>query len=159
MTGIYLVVFPDFTHVNKGDLIGLLSGILAAFAIITLSVAREYDSTVLIVFYLMAIGTVCNAIMMAPFFIMPSLIELPALLGSGIMGVLGQVLLTMGYKNVNAKAGSMVSSSRIVFAAMMGFFFFSEALHGRIITGGLLIIASIIGVSLLTKKVTTEDEQ
>ena len=58
MTGIYLVIFPDFSNINKGDMIGLLSGIFAAFAIITLSVAREYDSTVLIVFYLMAIGTV-----------------------------------------------------------------------------------------------------
>ena len=159
MTGIYLVIFPDFSNINKGDLIGLLSGILAAFAIITLSVAREYDSTVLIVFYLMAIGTVCNAIMMAPVFVTPKMHELPALLGSGILGVLGQVLLTMGYKHVDAKAGSMVSSSRIVFAALMGFFFFSEALYARIIIGGLLIICSIIGVSLLQKKVTTEDEQ
>jgi len=159
MTGIYLVVFPDFSNINKGDVIGLLSGILAAFAIITLSVAREYDSTVLIVFYLMAIGTVCNAVMMAPVFVTPVMNEYPALLASGIMGLLGQVLLTMGYKNVTAKAGSMVSSSRIVFAALLGFLFFSESLYTRVILGGLLIIISIIGVSFLQKKVTTEDEQ
>jgi drug/metabolite transporter (DMT)-like permease len=161
MTGIYLVIFPDFSHVNKGDLIGLLSGILAAFAIISLSVAREYDSTVLIVFYLMAIGTVCNAIMMAPVFVVPTMKELPALFGSGILGLTGQILLTMGYKHVTAKAGSMVSSSRIVFAALMGFFFFSEALYARVIIGGLLIIVSIIGVSMLQKqrKVIADDEQ
>jgi drug/metabolite transporter (DMT)-like permease len=161
MTGIYLIIFPDFTYVNKGDVIGLLSGILAAFAIITLSVAREYDSTVLIVFYLMAIGTLCNAVMMAPVFIMPTTRELPALMASGILGLTGQILLTMGYKNVTAKAGSMVSSSRILFAALMGFFFFSETLYLRVIIGGLLIIASIIGVSMLQKqkKVTAEDEQ
>jgi drug/metabolite transporter (DMT)-like permease len=159
MTGIYLVVFPDFSNINIGDVVGLFSGILAAFAIITLSVAREYDATVLIVFYLMAIGTLCNAFMMAPVFVAPKLNEYPFLLGSGIMGVIGQVLLTMGYKNVSAKAGSMVSSSRIVFAALMGFFFFSEALGPRIISGGLLIIVSIIGVSFLQKKTGTKDEQ
>jgi drug/metabolite transporter (DMT)-like permease len=159
MTGIYLVVFPDFSSINFGDIIGLLSGILAAFAIISLSVAREYDSTVLIVFYLMAIGTLCNVFMMAPVFVTPQINQYPALLASGIMGVLGQVLLTMGYKNVTAKAGSMVSSSRIVFAAIMGFFFFSETLGFRIISGGLLIIASILGISYLQKKVTAEDEQ
>ncbi len=71
MIGIYLVIFPDFSHINKGDVIGLLSGIFGAFSIITLSIAREHDSTVLIVFYLMAIGTVCNAFMMAPVFVMP----------------------------------------------------------------------------------------
>jgi drug/metabolite transporter (DMT)-like permease len=85
--------------------------------------------------------------------------EYPALVGSGIMGIMGQVLLTMGYKSVSAKAGSMVSSSRIVFAALMGFFFFAEALSSRIVIGGLLIIVSIISVSLLQKKVSTEDEQ
>jgi drug/metabolite transporter (DMT)-like permease len=159
MTGIYLVIFPDFSNINKGDLVGLLSGIFAAFAIISLAMAREYDSTVLIVFYLMAIGTICNALMMAPVFVMPARADLPFLLASGAAGLTGQILLTMGYKNVTAKAGSMVSSSRIVFAALMGFFFFSESLSLRIIIGGLLIIGSIIGISMLQKKVNAEDEQ
>jgi drug/metabolite transporter (DMT)-like permease len=159
MTGIYLVIFPDFSRINPGDIIGLISGVFAAFAIITLSVAREYDSTVLIVFYLMAIGTFFNALMMAPVFVTPVRRELPLLLGSGIMGIAGQVFLTMGYKNVSAKAGSMVSSPRIVFAALMGFFFFAEALSARIILGGSLIISSIIGISALQKRVNAEDEQ
>jgi drug/metabolite transporter (DMT)-like permease len=161
MIGIYLVIFPDFSHINKGDIIGLLSGIFGAFSIITLSIAREHDSTVLIVFYLMAIGAVCNAFILAPVFVMPHTSDLPFLIGSGLMGVLGQVLLTMGYKNVKAKAGSMVSSSRIIFAATMGFFFFSEALSIRILAGGFLIIAAIIGISALRNKtmetVTSEE--
>lgn len=161
MVGIYFVIFPDFSHINKGDIIGLLSGIFAAFSIITLSIAREHDSTVLIVFYLMAIGTLCNVFMMAPVFVMPHLKDLPFLIASGLAGVLGQVLLTMGYKNVSAKAGSMVSSSRIIFAATMGFFFFSEAISIRILAGGFLIIASIIGISALRNKtmetVTSEE--
>ncbi len=161
MIGIYLVIFPDFSHINKGDVIGLLSGIFGAFSIITLSIAREHDSTVLIVFYLMAIGAVCNAFMLVPVFEMPRAGDLPFLIGSGLMGVLGQVLLTMGYKNVKAKAGSMVSSSRIIFAATMGLFFFSEALSTRILAGGLLIIAAIIGISALRNKtmetVTSEE--
>ena len=158
MAGIYLVIFPDFTHVNMGDLIGLLSGIFAAFAIITLSVAREYDSTILIVFYLMAIGTVCNAFMMAPVFVMPHRSDLPYLLASGVIGVMGQVFLTMGYKNVSAKAGSMVSSSRIIFATALGFFFLGDALSVRIVGGGILIIAAIIGISAL-QKLKADDEQ
>jgi drug/metabolite transporter (DMT)-like permease len=161
MIGIYLVIFPDFSHINKGDVIGLFSGIFGAFSIITLSIAREHDSTVLIVFYLMAIGTVCNIFMMAPVFVMPNAKDLPILLGSGLTGVMGQVFLTMGYKYVSAKAGSMVSSSRIIFAATMGFFFFSESLSIRILAGGFMIIASIIGISALRNRtmetVTTEE--
>jgi drug/metabolite transporter (DMT)-like permease len=161
MAGIYLVIFPDFSHINKGDVIGLLSGIFGAFSIITLSIAREHDSTVLIVFYLMAIGAVLNAFMLVPVFLMPHASDLPFLIASGFAGVMGQVLLTMGYKHVSAKAGSMVSSSRIIFAATMGFFFFSEALSTRILAGGFLIIAAIIGISALRNKtldVVTSDE-
>jgi drug/metabolite transporter (DMT)-like permease len=158
MTGIYLVIFPNFSNINIGDLIGLLSGIFAAFAVITLSMAREYDSTVLIVFYLMAIGTICNSIMMAPVFVVPKLSMLPMLIASGIVGLMGQIFLTMGYKNVNPKAGSMVSSSRIIFAAALGATFFSDVLSFRIIAGGLMIITSIIGVSAL-QRINVEDEQ
>ena len=161
MIGIYLVIFPDFSHINKGDVIGLLSGIFGAFSIITLSIAREHDSTILIVFYLMAIGTVCNLFMMTPVFVMPQVSDLPFLIASGLTGVMGQVFLTMGYKNVSAKAGSMVSSSRIIFAATMGFFFFSESLSVRILAGGFMIIASIIGIGALRNKTmekVTSDE-
>lgn len=161
MIGIYLVIFPDFSHINKGDVIGLLSGIFGAFSIITLSIAREHDSTILIVFYLMAIGTVINVFMLAPVFVMPHISDLPFLIASGLAGVSGQVLLTMGYKHVTAKAGSMVSSSRIIFASAMGFFFFSEALSIRILAGGILIIVAIIGISALRNKtmetVTSEE--
>jgi drug/metabolite transporter (DMT)-like permease len=161
MIGIYLVIFPDFSHINKGDVIGLLSGIFGAFSIITLSIAREHDSTILIVFYLMAIGTVINVFMLAPVFVVPHISDLPFLIASGLAGVSGQVLLTMGYKHVTAKAGSMVSSSRIIFASAMGFFFFSEALSIRILAGGILIIVAIIGISALRNKtmetVTSEE--
>lgn len=161
MIGIYLVIFPDFSHINKGDVIGLLSGIFGAFSIITLSIAREHDSTILIVFYLMAIGTVINVFMLAPVFVMPHISDLPFLIASGLAGVSGQVLLTMGYKHVTAKAGSMVSSSRIIFASAMGFFFFSESLSIRILAGGILIIVAIIGISALRNKtmetVTSEE--
>jgi len=158
MAGIYLVIFPDFSHVNKGDLVGLLSGIFAAFAIITLSVAREHDSTVLIVFYLMALGTLCNAFMMIPTFVMPRSADLPYLLASGLIGVMGQVFLTMGYKDVSAKSGSMVSSSRIVFAATLGYLFLSDTISVRIVGGGILIIASIIGISALQKLKVVDEE-
>jgi drug/metabolite transporter (DMT)-like permease len=149
ITGIYLVIRPDFSSINPGDLLGLLSGIVAAFAIITLSMAREYESTVIIVFYLMAIGFITNGLAMIPVFVMPVGMQYFHLIASGIFGAMGQVFLTMGYKSINAKTGSMISSSRIVFAALLGFFIFAEPMTPSIIAGGLMIVGAIIGVSRL----------
>ncbi|MBN1159370.1 MAG: DMT family transporter [Bacteroidales bacterium] len=152
MAGITLVMNPDFSRIQTGDLIGLLSGILAAFAIIALSFARLYDSTVLIVFYLMVLGTVCNGLIMIPFFVMPQDSEFVLLIASGVSGVAGQVFLTMGYKYVNARTGSMISSSRILFSALLGVLFFSDKLSWHIITGGIMIMTAIIGISALQKR-------
>ena len=51
LAGIWLVINPDLQTINKGDIFGLLSGIVSAFAIIALNLARKNDSTVVILFY------------------------------------------------------------------------------------------------------------
>jgi drug/metabolite transporter (DMT)-like permease len=152
MAGITLVIRPDFSSINPGDVLGLLSGIVAAFAIITLSMAREYDSTVIIVFYLMGFGFLTNGLAMIPVFVVPEGMQYFHLMASGVFGAMGQVLLTMGHKSINAKTGSMISSSRIIFAALLGFFIFSEVMTLSVIAGGLMIIGAIIGVSRLNYK-------
>jgi len=43
--GIYLVIKPDFDHINYGDILGLLSGLVGAAAIISLRYARKFDSS------------------------------------------------------------------------------------------------------------------
>jgi drug/metabolite transporter (DMT)-like permease len=149
MAGIYLVIRPDFSSVNPGDIWGLLSGITAAFAVIVLTMAREYESTAIVVFYLMAIGFVCNGLLMMPVFKLPSGFQYFHLVASGVFGVLGQILLTMGYKSVHAKTGSMISSSRIVYATLLGFIIFSEPLTLPVIIGGIMIVGAIIGASRL----------
>jgi drug/metabolite transporter (DMT)-like permease len=149
MLGIYLVIRPDFSSVNPGDLFGLLSGIIAAFAVITLSIARKSESTSVIMFYLMAFGFLSNGLLMLPVFRFPDGVQLFHLIASGVFGVVGQALLTSGYRTIHAKTGSMISSSRVVFAALLGYFIFSEPMTGSIVIGGLMIIAAIIGAGSL----------
>ncbi|MDF2590780.1 MAG: putative secreted protein [Clostridia bacterium] len=145
--GTYLVSNPSFASINTGDAIALASAVVAAVAIIYLKEASKYNEGYLIVFYVMLIGTFFNL----PFayrdlasFELQGLI--PVLL-SALLGFLGQVFLTWGYKYVDAATGSMVSTSRIALAAVIGYFFLSEPLNLRIIIGIALITASLIGIS------------
>jgi drug/metabolite transporter (DMT)-like permease len=71
LIGIFLVIHPDFHKINRGDVFGLISGLVGGFSVITLRLARENDSTVLILFYLMGIGLAMNAIIVVPNFIIP----------------------------------------------------------------------------------------
>jgi drug/metabolite transporter (DMT)-like permease len=147
ITGIYLVIHPNFTHVNIGDWYGLISGITAALAVITLRMAREYDSTTLILFYLMSIGLVINGALLLPIFVMPDLIQLKDLLLSAVLGFAGQVFITSGYKHIEASHGSIISSSRILFSVVFGLTIFSERFNIQWLIGGALILISLIGIS------------
>jgi drug/metabolite transporter (DMT)-like permease len=147
MIGIWLVINPVFKEINRGDIFGFLSAVVAAFAVITLTMARKNDSTMIILFYLMSIGTVLNGLVMIPVFILPAGQEWMLIMASGLIGVLGQIFITYGYKYISARAGSLISTSRILYAVILGVLVFSEEITLRIAAGGLLIMLSIIAVS------------
>jgi drug/metabolite transporter (DMT)-like permease len=71
-----------------------------------------------------------------------------AVLGGALIGFSGQIFLTEGYRYIRATSGSIVSSSRILYAVLMGALFFHDALNIRIAAGGVLILISLAGVSL-----------
>ncbi len=152
MVGIYLIIHPNFQKINPGDVLGLLSGIVGAFSVISLRMARKQDSTTLIIFYLMSIGFVLNFLVMLPFWVVPKGMVAVNIFIAALLGVGGQVFLTYGYKFITAKSGSIVSSGRILFAILFGVTFLSEAITLRLVAGGVLIAISLVGVSFFEKK-------
>jgi drug/metabolite transporter (DMT)-like permease len=147
MLGTYLVSNPSFASINVGDIIALASAVVAAAAVIFLKEASKDNEGYLIVFYVMLIGTFFNlpfALRDLAVFDLHGLI--PVIL-SAILGFLGQVFLTWGYGYVDSATGSMLSTSRIPLAAVIGYIFLSEPLNLRIIIGIILISASLIGIS------------
>ncbi len=155
VTGIYLTVIPagsNFAAVNRGDIYALLSGITAGFGISYLREARKSDSTQTILLYMFAIGSTIAGLLIFNDFILPGKKYIIDIFIVAILSYFGQVLITAGYKHISATAGSIVSSSRIVFGIMLGVIFFSEPLTARIISGSLLIILSLAGVNGLFRK-------
>lgn len=147
MTGIFMIINPDFSYINKGDLLSLLSGIAAASAISFLREARKTEDSFVILFNLMAIGTIANFFLMAPFFVMPHGILIFHIFVSALLGVLGQIFITVGFRYIDAASGALVSTSRMLFAAVMGVILFSDPMDFRIACGGVLIFISLVGVS------------
>jgi drug/metabolite transporter (DMT)-like permease len=145
--GIYLVIQPNFDHLLIGDLIGLLSGIVGGASILSLRKARETDSTFLILFYLMGIGMVLNGLMMIPVFIKPTLIQFTFIIISALLGVAGQAFVTYGYRYIEASKGGIVSSSRILFAVLMGILIFDEKFNLELAIGAILILWAIISLT------------
>lgn len=149
MFGCYLVVNPDFSSINYGDVFSLVSSLAAAFSVLALKEARKYDDTYIILFYVFAIAIFVNF----PFALKdfkklnfePSIIFF--IVSSGLMGFFGQILITEGYKYVDNATGAMVSTFRIIIAALMGIIIFNDPINLRILIGGLIVMLSLVEIS------------
>jgi drug/metabolite transporter (DMT)-like permease len=91
--------------------------------------ARKNDSILVILFYLMSTGTVLNGLVMIPVFILPVGQDGMLTIASRLIGVLGQILITCRYKYISARVGSLISTSRILYAVILGVLVFSEEIN------------------------------
>ncbi len=147
MLGIYFVIYPDFNHINIGDIFGLLSGITAGFSVSFLREANKFDTPYTILYYVFGFGLIINFFLILHNFILPKGLILFYIVLSALLAVAGQFFITNGYRYIDAHRGSLVSTSRIIFAALLGIIIFSESLTFRIILGGCLIFIALIGIS------------
>ncbi|MFW6215478.1 MAG: DMT family transporter [Alkalispirochaetaceae bacterium] len=140
-----------------GDLLAFSSAVVAGLAISVLRQARKQDESSTILFYLMLLGTVANtaALFWIPFPPLPGV--LLAAVG-GAMGAAGQLALTAGYRYVSAAGGALLSSSRLLFAILLGAIIFGDLVTLRVALGALLIACSLIGVTLSRLRAAPEAE-
>ncbi len=157
MGGTWMILQPDWSAgVNYYDLLGLLSGIIAAFGVTSLDLARRHDSTFMILFYMMGVGTIISfgTWMIQIPWVGSSLPGGPGfwpMIGAAIFGVLGQIFITYGYGYVDARKGSILSSSRILFSTVLGILFFQEQL-GVLAWLGIGVVTAAIAFTGWVKK-------
>lgn len=146
LVGVYFVVHPSFNSINVGDVYAFFSGVTASVAVLALRQARRYDSTALIIFYLMTTALVVNTFLLIPIWVDPTPKQWVLIMVSAMFGVMAQLTITQGYKYIEATRGSLVSSSRILMAGVMGVMFFSDKLSLQILAGAALILISQYGL-------------
>jgi len=118
--GIWLILSPGGIGMKWDNLWGLASGITTAAAMIYLNVSRRYHDSQTILFYMFGLGALLIFVLFYSSIFWPDWREFGFLLGCSAAGVLGQYLLTYGFLYVTAVEGSIVSSSRILLAALLG---------------------------------------
>ena len=119
-SGVWLILSPGDMSSGLGSLWGLGSGITAAVAIIYLNISRRYHDSQTILFFMFGLGSALVLIFFHDAIFVPNGEELFFLLSCSVAGVLGQYLITFGFLYVTAVEGSIISSSRILLAALLG---------------------------------------
>ncbi|MDD9301225.1 MAG: DMT family transporter [Desulfobacter sp.] len=118
--GVWLILSPKDMGFNTDSLWGLASGISAAFAIIYLNMSRQVHDTHTTLFAMFGLGGILVFCLFFNQMRMPSLEELTYLFACSAIAIAGQYLLTIGFKYVTAIEGSILSSTRILLAAVLG---------------------------------------
>ncbi len=118
--GVWMVLAPGDIRFSLANLWGLGSGITAAIAVLYLNVSRRYHDSQTILFFMFGLGMVMILLLFHDAIFMPDAEVLFYLLSCSIAGVLGQYLFTYGFLYVTAVEGSIISSSRILLAALLG---------------------------------------
>ncbi len=118
--GIWLILSPGDITIKWQNLWGLSSGILASAAMIYLNLSRRYHDSQTILFFMFGLGTLIIYAIFRENIFWPSRIEFFYLFTCSAAGVLGQYLLTYGFLFVTAVEGSVISSGRILMAALCG---------------------------------------
>ncbi|MEW6079825.1 MAG: DMT family transporter [Thermodesulfobacteriota bacterium] len=117
--GIWLILSPGLKTPTT-SLWGVASGITSALAILYLNLSRQYHDSETVLFYMFGIGCVIMYGVFHEKIFLPDKNEFYFLMICSLFGTAGQYLLTFGFRYVTAVEGSVISSSRILMAAILG---------------------------------------
>ncbi len=153
--GIWLILSPSNIAVAANNLWGLGSGITAAAAMIYLNISRRHHDSQTILLFMFGFGALGILLLFHHSIFLPDSREFFFLFTCSAVGVLGQYLLTFGFLYVTAVEGSIISSSRILLAALLGPILVADpplALSGW--CGALLIFFANTSLALRKSKAT-----
>ena len=148
-----MILDPGKTGFNLNSLWALASGVSAAVALIYLNLCRKENDTETILFFLFGLGSIVMISIFHDKIYLPDAITLKYLLVCGFFSIAGQYLITIGFKYVTAIEGGIISSTRILIAAILGPFIVSDpvlSVSGGI--GALLIFGCNIYLTLRKSK-------
>jgi drug/metabolite transporter (DMT)-like permease len=139
--GVVLVLDPggDFSWIA---IVGLLGGLLAAVAKVTVRRLGHSEPTFRVVFYFALFATLISAIPLLWAWQTPAPNSWGLMLLMGATGTLGQLLLTRGYAIAQAAQVAPFTYFSVVFGASYGYLFWDETLDLGFIIGALCIAAA-----------------
>jgi drug/metabolite transporter (DMT)-like permease len=140
--GIALVLRPGLGMFQAAGLVGLASGLLSALAIVGIRRMAVSEPVERIVFYFTAFATVVSSIPLAWAWENPSGLMLWVLGGMGVLAITAQICLTKGYSLAPAGQVGPITYCNVIFAAILGWVFWQEALDGLTLAGGVLTISA-----------------
>lgn len=157
LIGVLIVMWPRLSF-DAGDmaligaLVTLASAMLAAMAQIFIKSMTGTEKTSAIVFYFSLTST-SLALLTLPFgWVVPVGDEWVFLVGAGLVGGIGQIMLTAGYRYADAGVLAPFTYTSMIWAMLIGYFVFAEVPTLPMLFGSALVIAAGVVIVLRERR-------
>lgn len=155
LVGVMIVLSPRLTVVSGGGghqeafgaMLVLGGAVFSALAQVFVRKLVAGERTGTIVFYFSVTSTLLSLVTIPFGWVMPTPVEAATLVAAGLLGGVGQILLTSSYRFADASVVAPFDYASMLFALAFGWFFFGElptvtmlAGAALVVTAGLLII-------------------
>jgi drug/metabolite transporter (DMT)-like permease len=147
--GVYFVLSPG-GEFNLVALIGLLGGAFAALAKSTVRRLGRSEPNLRVVFYFSLVGLLVSVIPLGWAWQAPTIHQWQWLFAIGLLGTLGQLLLTRGYAIAPSGRVSPFTYFSVVFGAGYGYLFWGELPTDTFVLGALFI--ALAGILTLRRR-------
>lgn len=165
MVGVMIVLAPRMTLLQDGasghrEALGatlvLTGAVFAALAQVFVRKLVQTEATAAIVFWFSLTATVLSLATIPMGWVIPTASEARLLVLAGLLGGVGQVLLTSSYRWADASLVAPFDYASMLFALLIGFFVFREVPSLQVLGGAVLIILAGILIILRERKLGLE---
>ena len=140
--GVLIIVQPGESGFEPIALIALLGTLFYALAAIAVRKLSRTDSSVSIVISFTLCSTLVSSAFLPFNWVTPSLPDLFMLIGVGLIGGLAQIAMTNAFRYAEVSLVVPFEYSAMLWAALLGFFFWGEIPGNHVWLGVVIVIAS-----------------
>ena len=165
LVGVLIVVYPRLTVLSAdaagyleafGAMVVLGGAVFAALAQVFVRRLVNTEPTAAIVFYFSLTATALSLATIPFGWVWPTPGEAALLVGAGLLGGVGQILLTSGYREADASLIAPFDYASMIFALAIGYFVFAEVPTLPMLGGAALIVAAGILIIWRERKLGLE---
>ncbi|MBC6408087.1 MAG: DMT family transporter [Rhodobacteraceae bacterium] len=157
LLGMVIIIHPRLTMFQSspsgpntiaalGVSLALGSAVFRALSQIHVRKLVQTDSTFAIAFYFSLTATLMSLLTLPLGWVMPTTRETALLIGAGLLGGVGQIMLTMGYRHAEASLLAPFDYLALLFALAIGYAVFAESPSWQTLLGGVLVIGAGLAI-------------
>lgn len=152
LIGVVIVLLPRLTLATDpgeasalealGAMAALFGAVFAALAQVFVRRLIHTEATAAIVFYFSATAAALSLLTLPFGWVAPTLPETALLVGAGLLGGIGQILLTESYRHAETAAIAPFDYVSMLLALLFGYWIFAEVPTPSMLAGAALIVAA-----------------